>query len=683
MYKFLTGLLVVAALAPFISYAALTDAQIQSVTSLVRAFGADEATVTQVSQTLGGSVLGATVACPTLTMNLRRGMSDATTQGQVTQLQKFLAGYYSLSEQDFVTGYFGPVTQRTVVRFQAEHGLTQVGIVGALTRAKIASLCTGGTVGTTPIIKPGPICPAMAYIPAPCDGTLTPRYDANGCQNGWICNQATSTLPTVTVTTDPSSPAFALAAANTSVPLVAMRLSATGEAVSLNTITVSLAEGMSQDLESITLFKDGAPKGTAFFVGAGTQAVFTLAGPIVIPKGEYVVFTVHGKLSPIGTGEAVTESGNKVRVEFKSLTGIGTTSLQSTAVQGGTQSAGVLVTKSFPTVSPDNTLMSPTGLLDGKLFRFKVSASPQGSVSLGRYYASLTQNGVSITNIKLYGYSDGNYSTPISGVGSDGSIPTDGALGNIFLAPVQIPAGTTRYFELRGDVTGSGSVTTTIRGDSSASGIGTFEIQKEKGYFVWSPNSTMTSMFATSDWTNGYGVPGLLPTGLMHTRTTGVTSPTTAPVITAFNASPTTLMAGQSTTLSWSSTGTTNGGCYIFAGPTATTNGVSITPSSLWIGNGSFSVSPSATTVYTLWCTSSWKDGSTSTQKSITVSVASTPLPPKPVACPLVLYTPVICSGTLIPKYDSNGCLTGVACEVATTDSPTVRLSTGTGATLQ
>lgn len=539
MYKFLSGLLVVAALTPFISYAALTDAQIQSVTSLVRAFGADDATVTQVSQTLGGSVLGVTAACPSLTTTLRRGSRDSV---QVRTLQKFLAQYYSLSETDLVTGYFGPRTEQLVITFQKEHGLDPVGIVGVLTRAKIASLCTGGTVGTTPIIKPGPVCPAIAYIPAPCSGTLTPRYDTNGCQNGWICNQATSTLPTVTVTTDPSSPAFALAAANSSVPLVAMRLSATGEAVSLNTITVSLAEGMSQDLESITLFKDGAPKGTAFFVGAGTQAVFTLAAPIVIPKGEYVVFTVHGKLSPIGTGQAVTESGHKVRVEFKSLTGAGTTSLQSTAVQGGTQSAGVRVTKSFPTVLLDSSSLPIGGVADGRLFRFKISADARGPVGIGQIAFNLANN-FSITDIGLYAYEDPNYSTPVSGQAASGLLGTIASPANPLrynlVSPLQIPAGSSRYFELRGTVptviTGS-SVTTTLLGNNSAQGVGPFSsLFVDGANLIWSPNSVMTSTLTTNDWVGGYGVPGLPSTGLSYTRSSGITPPPSSITVTAPN----------------------------------------------------------------------------------------------------------------------------------------------------
>lgn len=631
MHKFLATLMLVAAtLSPFISYAALTDSQLQSVVSLLNSYNVDQSTIQDVQRSLSGTVLGATTACPVLTTTLQRGMKDATTNGQVTELQKFLAAYYGLSEQDTVTGYFGVVTQRTVVRFQTEQGLSPVGIVGVQTRAKIASVC-GGSTSTTPILKPGPICPAIAFIPIECaTGTLAPRYDAKGCQNGWICT-ATSTPPTVTVTTDTSSPAFALAAAGTSVPLVALRLSATGEAVSVNTITVSLAEGVSSDLENVTLYKDGAPKATAFFVGTGTQAIFTLAAPIVIPKGEYAVFMVQGKLSPIGIGQAVTESGHKVRVEFKALTGTGLTSLTQTATQGGTQSAGVRVVKSFPTVVLG--ALPSTGAEDGRLMRFAINANTSGTLGVKDIFINIGSQDVSISSVQLYGYVDASYSTPVSGftaAGLLGSGDMTGVPGKDFRfvlpSTLQIPAGTTRYFEVRGAVqpTGpNGFIRTTLVGDQYLYPVETYSSLQAKSFFMWTPNSVTTSALTDADWTNGYGVTGLPAVGLNSVRTT--TSTTTLPTPTvSFTANPTSIVPGQSSTLSWASSGTLNGGCYIFDG----SGGASIIPFSTTSGSGNISVSPTVTTTYTLWCTSNWKDGSPTAEKKATVTVTPPPPPP-------------------------------------------------------
>lgn len=573
MHKFLATLILVAAtLTPFISYAALTDAQMQSVLSLLSSFGVEKAVMQDVQNSLSGTVLGATVACPALTTTLQRGMSDATTGGQVTELQKFFAAYYGLSTQDTVTGYFGLVTQRTVVRFQKEQGLETVGFVGALTRAKIASLCGGGSTATTPILKPGPICPALAFIPMECaTGSLTPRYDANGCQTGWQCT-ATSTAAVLNVTLDASSPAYKLVAAGTNdVVIGAYRLRASGESVMLQKIGLKLTNGVPGDLNKVTLY-DGATKvGEVFFI-FGSSASVTLLSNVLVPKDTDKVLTIKGDLSPIGTGETVTVSGHLVQVDFLSGQGVGTTSGTVVNASGATAVAGVRVMKSFPIISLDS-VPAGAGLADGRLMRFKVTADSHGPIGLGGLALAVFPNSASlgVIDIKLYAFEDSSYSTPASGVSYDGMVPATNA-GSWWPAPaspIQVPAGATRYFEVRGTVSGvtSGSaVTTMLLGDSAYSGIGIYSIQKEKGYFVWSPNSVSQSVKSDNDWTNGYGISGLPAAGLSYTRGS-VAAPT--PFITSFIATPSSVIPGQSVTLSWSATNiSTGGGCqiYYFAG---------------------------------------------------------------------------------------------------------------------
>ncbi len=87
------------------------------------------------------------------------------------------------------------------------------------------------------------------------------------------------------------------------------------------------------------------------------------------------------------------------------------------------------------------------------------------------------------------------------------------------------------------------------------------------------------------------------------TKQVTVTVISAAPVITSFTANPTWIPPGQSSTLSWTSTG----------GTTASLNG---TPVAV---NGSVNVTPSASTLYTLTVSNS----SGSTQKQVTVTVAS------------------------------------------------------------
>ena len=97
-----------------------------------------EALESQIPQSQASAV---SAYCPTITRTLARGDRDATTSGQVSELQKFLAGRYGLSVSDIVTGYFGAMTERYVLQFQAEQGLPQAGVVGPMTRAAIAAAC--------------------------------------------------------------------------------------------------------------------------------------------------------------------------------------------------------------------------------------------------------------------------------------------------------------------------------------------------------------------------------------------------------------------------------------------------------------------------------------------------------------------------------------------------------------
>lgn len=580
MHKFLATLMLVAVtLAPFISYAALTETQINAVTTLVRSFGADETTVQNVSSSLRGSVLGATAACPTLTTSLRRGMSDAMTNGQVTELQKFFATYYSLSPEDTVTGYFGLVTQRTVVRFQTEQGLSPVGTVGPQTRARIASLCGGGsTSGTTPTLKPGPLCPAIAYMPIECaTGSLSVRYDANGCQNGWICTPtATTTASALNVTLDAASPAYKIVAAGTNdVVIGAYRLRAGGEAVILQKIGLKLTSGISSDLNKVTVY-DGATKvGEGFFIGNSTTASVTLTSTVLIPKDTDKVLTIKGDLSLVGTGEAVTVSGHLVQVDFLSGLGVGATSGAVVNAAGSTAVAGVRIAKSFPTVSDISSTLSLGGLADGRLMRFKISADPRGSVGLTQLFVVVSPNGLAsgggVSNVNIYGYEDSSFSTPISGVTSSGALRatdacptgcTSNTPANIGITTsagtpiaIQIPAGASRYFEVRGTVTGiqsGASVTTKLVGDGAYTvPVSAVSLVGKDAYFVWSPNTTTTAVRSNQDWFTGYGIAGLPSTGITHTRSGSTGISTSSISVTAPNGGEH-WEIGQLNTITWS-----------------------------------------------------------------------------------------------------------------------------------
>ncbi len=119
-----------------------------------------------------GSASGS--SCPNLSITMQRGSRDATTGGQVTELQVFLADRYGLSEEDVVTGFFGKTTHAYVVRFQQETNLPTFGIVGQLTRAKIVEVC-----GSLP---PQPQQPVATLSASPTSGPapLEVYFQGNG-----------------------------------------------------------------------------------------------------------------------------------------------------------------------------------------------------------------------------------------------------------------------------------------------------------------------------------------------------------------------------------------------------------------------------------------------------------------------------------------------------------------------
>lgn len=64
------------------------------------------------------------------------GLAVGTRSSDVAQLQRDLA---RLGYMGSVTGYFGPLTESAVRRFQADHGIEATGTYGALTRAALAA----------------------------------------------------------------------------------------------------------------------------------------------------------------------------------------------------------------------------------------------------------------------------------------------------------------------------------------------------------------------------------------------------------------------------------------------------------------------------------------------------------------------------------------------------------------
>ncbi len=123
-----------------------------------------------------GEVLGATMYCPKIVQNLRRGMSDAATTpaGQVSELQKFLAAYYNVPTALIVVGTFGPITSGYVMDFQVKQGIQPTGNVANMTRRAIAAVCAGSATTTGATLS---VSPATGVVPLTANFTLQNGVD--------------------------------------------------------------------------------------------------------------------------------------------------------------------------------------------------------------------------------------------------------------------------------------------------------------------------------------------------------------------------------------------------------------------------------------------------------------------------------------------------------------------------
>ncbi|MDO8523720.1 MAG: hypothetical protein Q7R74_00655 [bacterium] len=358
----------------------------------------------------------------------------------------------------------------------------------------------------------------------------------------------------VTVSIDASSPGYKLVSAGTAdVVAGAYKFRASNEAVNLQKLGLTLtntASSSAGDVAMVSVY-DGATKvGVAFFSGDASTATSTFTQTVLLPKDTDKTLTIKVDYANIGTGQATAFSGRLVAINYLNAEGVGAESGLTRAISaaaGSTAVAGQRVFKSSPTVALD-TLPS-TGIADGRLMRFKVTADLKGPVGLTELNLLFATTTATISNVNIFAYEDSSYSNPVSGIGSAGSFNNNlsdtikswasGTTNFEFTAhngtastSLQVPAGGTRYFEVRGTVTGSASgasITTTLQGASAFKGdvkpnatstnpLSTSTNTVLGNDFIWSPNSTTTAVRADNDWTGGFGVPGLPANGLINTR---------------------------------------------------------------------------------------------------------------------------------------------------------------------
>jgi hypothetical protein len=391
------------------------------------------------------------------------------------------------------------------------------------------------------------------------DSQSNTTYTFSGAASGTtITNKSGPVGPTITMTVgagsatvaiSAGSPGYRLASAgSTDVTVGEYKFRSSNESLNLTKIGLTLtntASSSAGDLVKVTIW-DGATKvGEAFFTGSNTVATSTLTTPVALARDVDKILTIKADLAQIGTSQAVPFSGHLLAVDFLNAEASGSSSGTTVYPAGSTLVSGVRIFKSFPTVAKDT--LSSTGLADGELMRFKVTADAAGPVGLSELNFNFATTSVTLSNVNVFAYTDSGYSQGVSGVQGGGMFSTTNSLSawsssasvieftaynGSASTTLQIPAGQTRYFSVRGSVAGvisGSSITTTLRGGSSfvtctspsaatTNPLCTATAAGLTNDFVWSPNSTTTAVSTDLDWTGGYGVTGLPQNGLTNTR---------------------------------------------------------------------------------------------------------------------------------------------------------------------
>lgn len=352
----------------------------------------------------------------------------------------------------------------------------------------------------------------------------------------------------LTATIDASSPSYKLAAAGqTGVTMGVVKFHATNEAMNLNKLGLTLSNGTygskatgaggsasgAGDVVQAYIYNGSTLVGTAIFSGSNTTATSTLSTPVTLAKDSDTTLTLKADLASIGTS-ASGGIGDVIKLDPLNVQAVGQSS--GTAVNAGATAgvAGVQLYKTYPTVSNAGASCTNSNACNGTaqvLKKFTVTANSSGSLGLYQISASVATSSASVTNLKLFAYTDSGYSSPASVSGTTGGqfgttqTPNANSYTSVFTqtSPLQVAAGTTLYFAITGDVTPDNSATTwavstTVLGDSAATAAPAgYNVNTASSVspanFVWSDNATTTASQTDVDWTNGYAVSGLPASG--------------------------------------------------------------------------------------------------------------------------------------------------------------------------
>jgi hypothetical protein len=325
-----------------------------------------------------------------------------------------------------------------------------------------------------------------------------------------------------------------VAGGTTGVTVGTFTLQPTSDSVNLQNIALALNSNYasSSDAAQFTIWNGSTQIGTVNFTGSPASfdeggnfyVATTSISNVTIPQNQQTVFTIKANVNQVGTGQAAM-SGHEFRINLANAQAVGASSGSSvnTGVSA-TSTTGVAIFRSYPTIASSSYLPS-NGVADGRLIAFSVTANANNGIGLNKLSFSLSTSTATVSSPALYVYTDSGFSQPAGGTSNGiggATVETANSVVTTFSIPLEIPAGTTEYFLLKGTVSGvttGSNVATTLLGDTTDQAPLMLAAGSVSTNFIWSPNSTTTSLTTTNDWTNGFGVSGLPSIGLTENRT--------------------------------------------------------------------------------------------------------------------------------------------------------------------
>lgn len=466
-------------------------------------------------------------------------------------------------------------------------------------------------------------------------------------------------------------PASIVAGGTTGVTVGAFTLQPSGENMYLQQIGLDLQQQKSVSASDITqayVYEGSTLVGTVSFAGSSTGtcppaftgvpagscyfATTTISASSQLVNGTQTNFTIKADIAPVGPGMPATV-GDQVVIGLADAVVSGANG--GAYIHSGPAPAqvGARIFKSYPIVAqiplPSSAFSNTTAAQP--LMRFSITANPSGPIGVAVLSFLPAENGVSLSNVQLFAYTDSGFSQPVAQtkIGYVGGV-AGVVSGQVFsigpTTPLEIPAGTTYYFELDGGVSSKdvASLSMTLEGDSSYL-FGPSSIAVGSN-FVWSPNDNGTTQEPGSDWTNGYEVMGLPSVGL--TQTIAGNGPNPAPPAT-FTVTPASGAAPLTVTYTANYFGTGFNLDYGDGSPEigqACSGGCTPSARTGQSGTHTYTSPGTYTLTFTPSCTGSVLCNQTPDNAAVTVTPGTPSTPPNAInaACPVNYLNNGICS---------------------------------------